>query len=209
MWRTAAATLLLALLAYAAGAWLTMDLRVWTSEGARRLAVVRSPIAAPEVSVRGPGIDAKPLPALLGAQGGATIVDFIYTRCVTVCSALGGTFQRLQAALQSGQQNAGSGVQLLSISFDPTHDSSEVLDAYGRRFRADPTVWRFAAPVQLAGLQALLDRYGVVVIPDRLGGYEHNAALLVLDRAGRLVHIYDYDRADDALALARYLAAGK
>jgi protein SCO1/2 len=209
MWRTAAATLFLAMLAYAAGAWLSMDFQVWTAEGARRLAVVRSPIATPEVSVRSPGLHAKPLPALLGAQGGATIADFIYTRCVTVCSALGGTFQQLQAAVQSGQENGGPGVQLLSISFDPAHDTSDVLDAYGRRFQADPTVWRFAAPVQLGGLQALLDSYGAVVIPDGLGGYEHNAALLVLDRAGRLVHIYDYDQADDALALARYLAAGK
>lgn len=208
MWRTATATLLLALLTYAAGVWLTMDFRVWTSEGARRLAVVRSPIAAPEVPVQGPGIDAKALPALLSARGGATIVDFIYTRCVTVCSVQGSTFRRLEAALQSDRENGGPGVQLLSISFDPKHDTLDVLDAYGRQFHADPTVWRFAAPVQLAGLQALLDRYGVVVIPDRLGGYEHNAALLILDRAGRLVHIYDYDRADDALALARYLAAG-
>ncbi|SDD97862.1 protein SCO1/2 [Cupriavidus sp. YR651] len=208
MWRTAVATLLLALLAYAAGVWLTMDFRVWTSEGARRLAVVRSPIAAPEVTVRSPGIDARTLPTLLGARGGATIVDFIYTRCMTVCSVQSGTFRRLQVALRLDRENGGPDVQLLSISIDPKHDTLDVLHAYGRRLQADPTVWRFAAPVQLAGLQALLDRYGVVVIPDGLGGYEHNAALLILDRAGRLVHIYDYDRAHDALALARYLAAG-
>jgi protein SCO1/2 len=208
MWRTAAATLLLAVLAYAAGTWLTMDFHVWTAEGARRLAVVRSPVAAPMVSMRGPGIDAQPLQALLGRQGGATIVDFVYTRCVTVCSALGGTFEQMQAALQSDGKKERGKVRLLSLSFDPEHDTADVLQAYGRQFQADPAVWIFAAPTQRAGLHALLERYGVVVIPDGLGGYEHNAALLVLDRGGRLVHIYDYEQAADALALARYLAAG-
>jgi protein SCO1/2 len=159
------------------------------------------------VSVRGPGINAQPLPALLDTQGGVTIADFVYTRCVTVCSTLGGTFQQLQEALRSGRKNGGADVRLLSISFDPLNDTPEVLAAYGERFQADPSVWRFAAPVQTAGLQLLLERYGVVVIPDGLGGYEHNAALLVLDRSGRLVHIFDYDQAGDALALARYLAA--
>jgi len=209
MWRTAAATLILVLPAYAAGFWLTMDFRVWTSEGARRLAVSRSPIAAPDVLMRGPATNTTRLPALLGAKGGATIVEFIYTRCVTVCSALGSTFQRLQAVLQSEYKNGNPSVQLLSISFDPTHDTSDVPGAYGRRFGADPTVWQFVTPVQFEGLQSLLDHYGVVVIPDGLGGFEHNAALLVLDGAGRLVHIYDYDRADAALALARYLVAGQ
>jgi protein SCO1/2 len=209
MWRTAAAALVLAVLAYAAGAWLTMDFQVWTAEGARRLAVLRSPIAAPAVEMRGPDAQARPLPAMLHDPGAATIVDFIYTRCMTVCSALGGTFQQLQPALRSDRDAGKPAVRLLSISFDPGNDTPAVLADYGRRFQADYSLWRFTAPARPSDVQALLQRYGVVVIPDGLGGYEHNAALLVLDGNGRLVHIYDYDQADDALALARYLASAK
>lgn len=210
MWRTAAATLVVAALAYASGAWLTMDFRVWTAEGARRLAVLRSPVAPPTLEMHGPDTQAQPLRAMLHAPGTATIVDFMYTRCVTVCSALGGTFQQLQDALRSGREGGDTlAVRLLSISFDPANDTPEVLAAYGRRFKADASFWRFATPVREPDVQTLLRRYGVVVIPDGLGGYEHNAALLVLDGNGRLVHIYDYDQARDALALARYLGNKK
>ncbi|HYG45143.1 MAG TPA: SCO family protein [Bordetella sp.] len=207
MWRTAAATLILTALAYAGGAWLTMDFQVWTAEGARRSAVLRSPVAAPVVEMHGLGTHAQSLPEMLHTAGTATIVDFIYTRCITVCSVLGGTFQHLQSALRADRDAGRPTGRLMSISFDPANDTPEALAAYGQRFQADASLWRFVAPVREQDVQFLLQRYGVVVIPDGLGGYEHNAALLVIDGDGRLVKIYDYDQTSDALALARYLAA--
>ena len=204
MWRTACVILVAALLAYQAGAWLTLDYQVWTAEGARRLQVARAPVAAPDVALRGPGLDA-PLPQLLRAEGEVTIVDFFYSRCVTVCLALGNAFQQLQASLL--EQGPGAApVRLLSISFDPAHDTPDVLAAYAARLRADPRLWRFAAPADTAGLRTLLERFEVVVIPDGLGGYEHNAALLVVDRRGRLVGIFDYAEVEAVLAYARHLA---
>lgn len=208
MWRTACLSLATALLAYAAGAWLTLDFRVWTAEGARRLAVVQAPVAAPEVAMHGPDLGETSLSALLRSNDGVTLVDLVYTRCLTVCLALGSTFQQLQAALQADTDPAAARIRLLSISFDPAHDTPAVLSAYAGRLRADPRIWRFAAPVRSEELRLLLDRFGVVVIPDGLGGYEHNAALLVVDGSGRLVHIFDYADADAAMAFARHLAAG-
>ena len=206
MWRTASASLVLTVLAYAGGAWLTMDYQVWTAEGARRLAALRSPLAAPTVAMRGPGIRTQPLREMLRNPGTPTIVDFVYTRCITLCSALSGTFQQLQDVISIDHDAGRPTVQLLSISFDPEHDTPDVLAAYGQQHHANASLWRFAAPVQVHDLQKLLQHYGVIVIPDGLGGYEHNAALLVLDSHGRLMRIYDYDQANDALALARYLA---
>lgn len=46
----------------------------------------------------------------------------------------------------------------------------------------------------------------MVVIDDGLGGYEHNAALLVVDESGRLVRIFDDTEGATALAFARALA---
>lgn len=43
-------------------------------------------------------------------------------------------------------------------------------------------------------LKRLLDAFGIVVIPDGLGGFEHNAALHLLGRDGRLVLIGDIDQ---------------
>ena len=55
-------------------------------------------------------------------------------------------------------------------------------------------------------LRRLLEAWQVVVIDDGLGGYEHNAALLVVDESGRLVRIFDDTEGATALAFARALA---
>ena len=55
MFRTALACAALALGGYASAAWLTHDFQVWTAEGARRLEVALAPVAAPPVTVEGPG----------------------------------------------------------------------------------------------------------------------------------------------------------
>ena len=73
---------------------------------------------------------------------------------------------------------------------------------YASQLRADPRQWRFVTVPDHAELQRLLDAFQVVVIPDGLGGYEHNAALLVVDQRGRLVRIFDYTELDAALAYA-------
>ena len=56
-----------------------------------------------------------------------------------------------------------------------------------------------------AQLQRLLAAWQVVVIADGVGGYEHNAALLVVDDQGRLVRIFDHSESVAALAFARSL----
>ncbi len=208
MWRTASVTALAALAAFVVGSWLTLDFNVWTAEGARRLHVARAEVPAPSVALRGPEIDAS-LPALVKHDGQVTIIDFVYTRCTTVCLALGSTFQQMQstlAALPRPESTAAPRVQLLSISFDPGHDTPAVLAGYGKSLNADPARWRFAAPINAEGLANLLGSFDVVVIPDGMGGFEHNAALLVVDSRGRLVRIFDYAEMEAALAYAQYLS---
>ncbi|SEA31269.1 MULTISPECIES: SCO family protein [Acidovorax] len=207
MLRTAVLSLLLALCGWAAANWLTHGFQVWTDEGARRLEVALHPVDAPRVAVDGPGVAAPDLPALLAQDGGATIADFIYTRCQTVCLSLGSTFQQLQAALQADAE-AGhpANVRLLSISFDGAHDHPAVLLAYARGLHADPALWRFARVPDAAQQQALLRRLGVVVVPNGRGDYEHNAALLVFDARGRMVRVFDITEQQLALDYARHLA---
>lgn len=213
MLRTALASAALALLALASAAWLTHDFRVWTAEGARRLEIVREPEPAPAVEVIVAGDGRRALPALLGADGVVTIVDFIYTNCRSVCAALGTGLQQLQTRVLAGQANDAASpaarVRLLSISFDRERDDSAALARYAAGLDARDDVWRFATVADAVQLASLLRRFQVVVIPDGLGGYEHNAALLVVDQRGRLVRIFDYAGVDDAWHFARALAAGE
>ena len=207
MLRTAFISLLLALIAYVAAAGLTHDFQVWTAEGARRLEVVLQPVAVPPVVAEGPNIRAQPLVQLVSAPGTITLVDFIYTRCQTVCLTLGSSFQQMQASLLKDRATGqGAGVQLLSISFDSAHDTPAALQAYAQQLQADPAVWRFVRLPDAAQTQQLLRRFQVVVVPDGRGDYEHNAALLLVDGHGRLVRIFDLGEQQLALDYARHLA---
>jgi len=207
MWRTALLSLLLLLGGWVAASWLTHGFQVWTDEGARRLEVALQPVDAPRVAVDGPGVAAPDLPALLAQGGGVTIADFIYTRCQSVCLSLGSSFQQLQAALQADRAaGAPAAARLLSISFDGARDDPVALRDYARRLNADPALWRFVRVPRAAQQQALLDRLGVVVVPDGRGDYEHNAALLVFDTQGRMVRVFAVAEQQLALDYARQLA---
>jgi protein SCO1/2 len=201
MLRTVTLSLVLALLAWASAAWLTEDFQVWTAEGARRLSVIERPVPAPAVVLAGPGLAQPSLPTWLSATGEITIVAFFYTRCPTVCTALGSAFEQLQQSIAPSD-----GVRLLTVSFDPIHDDAARLQQYASQRRADPGRWQVATVPDAAQLQRLLDAFQVVVIPDGLGGYEHNAALLIVDERGRLVRIFDVTDHDTALAYARAIA---
>ncbi|MGH8803889.1 MAG: SCO family protein [Polaromonas sp.] len=213
MFRTALLSASLALAGYGCAAWLTHDFQVWTAEGARRLEVALEPVAAPAVRIDGPGMGAQPLAQWLADGQSVTLVDFVYTRCQTVCLALGSVYQQMQAALQAASKPetpAATGkkgkVKLLSISFDGQHDSPQVLQQYALRLNADPQLWRFVRVQDPQETRRLLADFQVVVVPDGRGDFEHNAALLVLDQSGRLVRIFDYAEQQLALDYARALA---
>ena len=207
--RTALLSVGLAVAGYASVSWLTHDFQVWTAEGARRLEVALQPVAMPPEVVDGPGIAPQLLTRWLAVPGYVTVVDFIYTRCQTVCLSLGSSFQQLQAALQADHAaGVASNVRLLSISFDGEHDTPERLAAYAKGLGADPALWQFARVPKPEESAALLRRMQVVVVPDERGEFEHNAALLVLDAQARLVRVFDIAERELALNYARHLAAG-
>jgi protein SCO1 len=206
--KTAFASASLALAGYACAAWLTYDFQVWTAEGARRHDVALLPVATPAVKVQGPAGLPQPLTQILADGQTVTILDFVYTRCQTVCLALGSTYQQMQASLQSARVTdaAAHRVQLLSISFDSQRDDPEALANYAARLHADADVWRLVGVPRPQDLARLLADFQVVVVNSSQGDFEHNAALLVVDRHGRLVRIFDYADHQLALDYVRYLA---
>ena len=204
MLRTVLASLALALVGWWSAASITHDFRAWTAEGVRRLAVIDRPVVAPKFVLAGPGVDGANLHGWLTGAGRATIIDFIYTRCPSVCTTLGSGFQQIQQSLAQGTDHS---VKLLSISFDPAHDDDASLQRYAALWKADPQRWAIATVPDADQLQQLLKAFQVVVIDDGRGGYEHNAALLVVDGKGRLVRIFDDTELELALNYARSIAS--
>jgi protein SCO1 len=169
----------------AALAWETDGFRVITTAGARQVAIERTPAPLPDVQLVDQNGFAFRLSDYLGKR---ILVDFFYSRCPTICSARGDDFQRVRELMDNGPD---ASIDLLSISFDPGNDDREARKLYGDRFNAKAPGWRIAAPTASADLAVLLKSFGVVVIPDGLGGFVHNDAVYLVDADGRLVRILD------------------
>lgn len=134
----------------------------------------------------------------------AFLVDFVYTRCPSVCRTLGSEFQQMQAIIE--KKNEGSLVQLASVSFDVEHDRPEALHRYAKSLHADSSIWQFLVPDTKADAAKLLRSLGVVVIPDGTGGFVHNGAIHLLDNRGKLRGIYTLEEWQRALSDARALS---
>jgi protein SCO1 len=198
--RTAAATALVLATAAVAVSHLTLGLRAFTSETARRTRVAEAPMPISPLTVT--DSHGRPV-ALWGGDPAARVwlVTFVYTRCLSVCSVLGTEFQRLQREMHEGDR-----VRLASVSFDRAHDGSAALAEYAARHGTDAARWTVAVPESDAELARLLKEAGVLVIGDGEGGYVHNAAIHVIDAQGRLVALYDLDQYAAALEYAKGLA---
>jgi len=179
--------------------------QAFTTESLRRAEVEAAPRALPDFDLIDANGRRAGLHTRLASEGRVWIVDFIYTRCQTVCTGLGSVYQQLQRdILARGLQGR---VGLLSISFDPQHDDAAALHAYTQRMGADAQAWQAVTLANAADRQALLGAFGIMVLPAPLGEFEHNAALHVVDAQGRLQAIVDVDAPAQALAAAERLAA--
>ncbi len=195
---------------FAWGAWQqTAGLSVWTFEGRRELHVAAGELRAAPVAMHTAfGDDELAWPASIAAPA-AYLVDFIYTRCPSVCRTLGSQYQQMQRALaaQASIDPESARVRLASISFDVRHDGAAELQQLASSLHADPAYWSFAVPASERDAQTLLRALGVVAIADGQGGFVHNGDIHLLDRQGRLHALFAIDEWPQALAAARRLAA--
>lgn len=187
-WRSVAATALVTAAGTAAFWWGTDGFSALTAEAARRVEILRAPRPLPAAVLEDQ--DGR-LFTLDDYRGRLLAVEFIYTRCATICRSLGMAFRQIRDRVPAAA--LGRDVVLLSISFDPERDDAASLTAYGRSHGADGAHWRLARVRDRSELRALLDAFGIVVIPDRFGGFEHNAAIHLVGRDGRLAQIADLD----------------
>ena len=181
---------------------------VVTTEAARRAAILQHPKAVPDIVIR--SASAMPGATLLRdlqSDGRVAIVNFMYTRCFSLCLAMGSQFQQVQNDI--GRRGLVNKVRLLSISFDQG-DTSEMLRRYEQRMGFDTSIWSAVAIADAVSGKALLDAFGIVVVPAPLGQYEHNAAYHIVTPDGRFTRIIDMDDADTLLdhALAQMVQGG-
>lgn len=117
------------------------------------------------------------------------LVDFVYTRCPTICRALGSRYQQLQRVInESGNEN----ISLLSISIDPTFDSPKQLTRYQKRYSDATDSWQLARPVNDEAFELMISEVGLRIIPDEYGGLAHSDAIHLIE-SGTLTKIDSWD----------------
>jgi protein SCO1/2 len=201
--RTAAASVLALAAGVAATHFATDGFQAFTLETARRLAALRVSAPLPGYAlVLADGSSG----SLADWRGKVVVVDFFYSRCDTICSALGGAFGHLQERL--APELASGDLVLVSLSFDLARDGPAELARYRSR-HVRGAGWEVGRPTDAAALARWLDAFGVVVIPDGADGFVHNAAFHVVDPHGRLVAIRGIDELDRVVEEVRRALPGR
>jgi protein SCO1/2 len=162
-----------------------------------------APAAPPEVHEPQPG-DVVPDFALLNQDGKkihladyhgeSVLLTFIYTRCplADYCPAMSTRFSVIEEALQNNKAALGK-THLLSISFDPKHDSPKLLRDYGLGFLAgarekDFRHWEFAVAPE-SNLKDVAAFFGLVYMPDE-DQFTHSMSTAIITPSGKIYKFY-------------------
>ncbi|MBT2643131.1 SCO family protein [Bacillus sp. ISL-41] len=129
-------------------------------------------------------------------EGKYVFITFIYTGCTTICIKLEENMSQVYDLLPS--EYIGKEIVFLSISFDPGKDDPATLNKYKNLFGSDGETWRMARIPDQDQLDTLLEKFGVIVIPDGNGNFAHNSAFYLVDRQGELVNVMDFTKVNEA-----------
>ena len=143
-------------------------------------------------------------------HGRVTVLSFIYTRCAApkACPYATGVLSQLHSVSEEDKTLAKN-MRLVSISFDPEHDTPQHLATYSEAIREEKSgcEWRFVTAKSPAELQSVLDAYGQAVDKrpnpaDPQGPLYHILRVFLIDRDGRIRNIYSSGTLDPRLVLA-------
>lgn len=131
--------------------------------------------------------DDRPL-RLNDLRGEVVVLTFIYTRCPLpdYCPLVDKKFHELADKL-SLIKSRESKVRLLSVSFDPEHDTPGVLADHAKRVGAKPPLWTFAVASH-AELAKVAEPLGLIYGPGK-DEIIHNLCVAIIDSRGRLVRL--------------------
>jgi cytochrome oxidase Cu insertion factor (SCO1/SenC/PrrC family) len=143
-------------------------------------------------------------------RGRVTLLSFIYTRCASAkaCPMATGVLMDLHE-LSADQLELAKNLRLVSMSFDPAHDTPERMRGYSMLASERPGAapWHFVTARSEAELQPVLAAYGQAVdrkinAADPTGPLNHTLRVYLIDREGRIRNIYSSGTLDLRLVLA-------
>jgi len=120
---------------------------------------------------------------LAGLRGKVVGITFIYTSCPLpdYCFRLSNNFGRIAKRFSA---RMGRDLVLLSVTFDPLHDTPEVLAKYAGIWKADAGSWHFLTG-SLPEVKEVCHHFGLNFWPDE-EAVTHSLHTIIVDRQGRL-----------------------
>jgi len=124
-------------------------------------------------------------------KGKTTVIGFIFTNCPDICPLTTNNMRLVQEKLKS--ENI-EGIEFISLSFDPKHDSPSTLSKFAEIRDLDLSNWCFLTGEQ-AVIDSLLKRSGVFAVPgdtsvtsdgEEMVFYIHTDRISLIDREGRI-----------------------
>jgi len=152
----------------------------------------------------------KPISLAEITRGRVTVLSFIYTRCASAkaCPMATGVLMDLHE-LSVDDRELAKNLRLVSMSFDPAHDTPDRMRAHSELASNRPGAapWHFVTARSEGELQPVLAAYGQAVDrkanpADPTGPLNHTLRVYLIDREGRIRNIYSSGTLDVRLVLS-------
>jgi cytochrome c peroxidase len=125
------------------------------------------------------------------------LLSFIYATCddVNGCPLATSVLHRVQSALKA-RPELRDRLRLITLSFNPVHDTPTVMAEFGKGFQADGVDWYFLTTRSEAELQPILRDYQQSVDKEvdeqgyQTGRFSHLLRVFLIDPAGRIRNSY-------------------
>jgi len=125
------------------------------------------------------------------------LLSFIYSTCSDVngCPLATGVFHKINRRLQQDPDIAKK-IRLLTLSFNPIHDTPEAMSHYAEGFKNDLVDWQFLTTASEQKLQPILDQYqqNIQKIYDDkgqfTGTFSHILRVYLIDSNKQIRNIY-------------------
>lgn len=125
------------------------------------------------------------------------LLSFIYSTCTDVggCPLATAVLHKVQRRLRD-EPSLRDRLRLVTISFNPAHDTPETMRAYGAGFQGAGVDWRFLTTASEQALQPMLDGYNQSVQKEvnaegaSTGAFSHILRVFLIDRQKRIRNVY-------------------
>lgn len=166
------------------------------------------PVLQPAVDGTVLGTDFKPVRLHDLMRDRVVVLSFIYTRCTDpkACMRATGALSELQR-MSRQFPDVAQRLLLVTLSFDPAHDTPGVMARYGRVSLGYGVgcEWLFLTARTREDLAPLLEAYGQRVDarqkPSAFGPYYHPLRVYLIDPARQIRNIYSYGLLDPRLVM--------